>query len=104
MNSFNHYAYGDVGSWMYEVMAGIKIDESKPAFKNIIFQPITDKRIQNVKSSVETKNGLVFSQWKCEGGRITIVFHVPEKSTATIILDGQVHSVAEGVHKFTIQE
>src|SRR5205814_1769616 len=30
MNSFNHYAYGAVGDWMYRVMAGIEIDESAP--------------------------------------------------------------------------
>lgn len=104
MNSFNHYAYGDVGSWMYEVMAGIKIDENKPAFENIIFQPITDKRIQHVEASVETKLGLVSSQWKREGGTVTFVFQVPEKSTATIILADEVHQVGAGVHTFTLRE
>ena len=28
MNSFNHYAYGAIGEWMYRVMAGIEIDEA----------------------------------------------------------------------------
>jgi len=104
MNSFNHYAYGAVGGWMYEVMAGIKIDENKPAFENIIFQPITDKRIQHVEASVETKLGLVSSQWKREGGTVTFVFQVPEKSTATIILADEVHQVGAGVHTFTLRE
>jgi Bacterial alpha-L-rhamnosidase 6 hairpin glycosidase domain len=27
MNSFNHYAYGAVGDWIYRVAAGIEIDE-----------------------------------------------------------------------------
>jgi len=26
MNSFNHYAYGAVGSWMYQTLGGINID------------------------------------------------------------------------------
>ena len=28
MNSFNHYAYGAIGEWMYRVMAGIELDPS----------------------------------------------------------------------------
>ena len=30
MNSFNHYAYGAIGEWLYRVVAGIEIDEEKP--------------------------------------------------------------------------
>ena len=39
MNSFNHYAYGAVGEWMYRVMAGLDIDESMPGYKHIIIAP-----------------------------------------------------------------
>ena len=28
MNSFNHYAYGAIGDWMYRVVAGLDTDES----------------------------------------------------------------------------
>lgn len=104
MNSFNHYAYGAVADWMYEVMAGIKIDESNPAFKNIIFQPITDNRMQYVKSSVETKRGLVSSKWERKDGIITYTFQVPQDCTATIIVGGKTHNAKSGTHNFTIQE
>ena len=33
MNSFNHYAYGAIGEWMYRVMAGIEIDEAAPGLQ-----------------------------------------------------------------------
>ena len=39
MNSFNHYAYGAVGDWMYRVMAGIDIDEAAPGYKHVIIAP-----------------------------------------------------------------
>ena len=42
MNSFNHYAYGAVGDWMYGNMAGINTDENAPGFRHIIFKPETD--------------------------------------------------------------
>ena len=30
MNSFNHYAYGAIGAWMYSVVAGIDLDPAEP--------------------------------------------------------------------------
>ena len=104
MNSYNHYAYGAVVDWMYEVMAGIKIDEDAPAFNNIIFRPVTDKRISYVKASIETKNGAVKSHWRRNGSEVTFSFDVPKNSTATLILDGQTHNIGSGNHIFTLSE
>jgi hypothetical protein len=39
MNSFNHYAYGAIGEWMYRVSAGIDIDPQHPGYKHILIQP-----------------------------------------------------------------
>ena len=39
MNSFNHYAYGSVGAWLYSVVAGIEIDPARPAYKHSILRP-----------------------------------------------------------------
>lgn len=100
MNSFNHYAYGSVADWLYGDAAGIKIDESKPAFEHIIFAPVTDGRLSYVKASIDTRNGLVKSEWKTENGKTEYEFTVPEGTTATVILNGKETEVGEGVHKF----
>ncbi len=39
LNSFNHYAYGSIGSWMYSTIAGIQIDAEQPAYKLQYFAP-----------------------------------------------------------------
>lgn len=39
MNSFNHYAYGAVGAWLYRSVAGIEFDTEHPGFKRIVFRP-----------------------------------------------------------------
>ena len=39
MNSFNHYAYGAIGEWMYRAMAGIEADPEHPGFKHAILYP-----------------------------------------------------------------
>ena len=100
MNSFNHYAYGSVADWLYGDAAGIKIDESKPAFEHIIFAPVTDGRLSYVKASIESRKGTVRSEWKTENGVTAYEFTVPEGATATVILDGKATEVGAGVHKF----
>lgn len=37
MNSFNHYAYGSIGDWLYRAAAGIEIDPNNPGYKHVIF-------------------------------------------------------------------
>ena len=39
MNSFNHYAYGAVGDWLYRVAAGIDTDPDMPGYKHILIRP-----------------------------------------------------------------
>lgn len=100
MNSFNHYAYGSVADWLYGDAAGIRIDESKPAFEHIIFAPLTDGRLTYVKASIESRKGLVKSEWKMENGKTEYEFTVPEGATATVIIDGKSTEIGAGVHKF----
>ena len=42
MNSFNHYSFGAIGSWMLNHSAGIERDENEPGFKHFILQPEPD--------------------------------------------------------------
>ncbi len=97
MNSFNHYAYGSVADWLYGDAAGIKIDESKPAFEHIVFAPITDSRLTYVKASIESRRGPVKSEWKTENGKTTYIFTVPEGATATVVLGGEKTEIGAGV-------
>ena len=86
MNSFNHYAYGSIGSWLYQVVAGIEIDETQPAYKHIIFRPTPFQTFQWVKATYDSLYGRVSLQWKITNGKLEIVTEVPHNTTATIIL------------------
>ncbi len=44
MNSFNHYAYGAIGDWMYRVMVGIDTEEDRPGYKRSPSGPISGRR------------------------------------------------------------
>ena len=44
MNSFNHYAYGAIGEWMYRVVAGLELDPREPGYKHVLAQPQPGRR------------------------------------------------------------
>lgn len=101
MNSFNHYAYGAVGDWMYENMAGIRQKEGSCAFSDIEFRPETDERLTMVSASIETVRGTAASQWKKTENGIEYEFTVPEGSRATAVINGTTYALHIGINKIT---
>jgi alpha-L-rhamnosidase len=94
MNSFNHYAYGAIGDWMYRVVAGIEI--GKPGYKQIIIQPHPDKRLSFAKAEYESAYGKIMSAWTMKEGNRTVDVVIPANTTATIILpDARAEEVTE---------
>ena len=86
MNSFNHYAYGAIGEWMYRVMAGIEIDEAVPGYKHIRVQPRPGGGFTSVKASHETPHGKAGSAWSLADGRFELLVEVPPNTRATVRL------------------
>ena len=67
MNSFNHYAYGCVCQWLWETVAGISADISKPGFKHIIMKPLPDRRLGFIQAEYPSAAGTIKSCWKYQG-------------------------------------
>jgi alpha-L-rhamnosidase len=84
MNSFNHYAYGAIGDWMYRVVAGIEI--GTPGYKHILIQPQPDKRLSFAKAVFESSYGKIVSSWKIADGKMIVQVIIPANTTATIKL------------------
>lgn len=88
MNSFNHYAYGAIGKWMYQVVAGIGIDEQNPAYKHIIIQPRPGGGLTSAKATHQSMYGEIVSGWMLEGDKLTMEVVVPANTSATIHIPG----------------
>ena len=84
MNSFNHYAYGAIGDWMYRVSAGI--ETMGPGYKHILIQPHPSKKLSYSRASFESSYGTINSGWERKDGKIIIKVRIPANTTATIIL------------------
>jgi alpha-L-rhamnosidase len=86
MNSFNHYAYGAIGDWMYRVVAGINTEPDGPGYKKIRIQPYTDKELNNVTASLLTNYGTVSSSWAYGDDKLHFTVEIPSNTTASIFI------------------
>ena len=97
MNSFNHYAYGAVGDWMYRVVAGLSDDPSQPGYKHIVVRPQPGGGFTYAKATLVTPYGEAASGWKLDGDRFVVTAVVPPNTRATVHLPGaNLQQVREG--------
>lgn len=88
MNSFNHYAYGAIGEWLYRVVAGIECDEAHPGYKHSIIAPHYGGGLSYIKSSYQSVYGKICSNWGLEGDIMTLEVEIPCNTTASICAVG----------------
>jgi alpha-L-rhamnosidase len=86
MNSFNHYAYGSIGAWMYNTVAGIEADPLKPGYKHSIVQPQPGGGLTHASGKLKTQYGLLESSWTLKKGKFALTVVVPPNTTATVHL------------------
>ncbi|MFA7368591.1 MAG: glycoside hydrolase family 78 protein [Kiritimatiellales bacterium] len=104
MNSFNHYAYGAIGQWMYERIAGLSPDPANPGYRHFFIRPATGGPLSSARAELETSYGKASSSWKKSGGRLVMDVVIPPNTTATIIFpQGKVPEVVQpGTYHFEL--
>lgn len=98
MNSFNHYAYGSVIDWVYEVAAGIR--PLGAGFSQVMIAPRPDRRLGSLDVSLEARSGLIRSAWRYEGDEISYEITVPVAAQA--VIGGKRLDLAAGDHSFRL--
>lgn len=86
MNSFNHYAYGAIGDWMYRVMAGLDTREEGPGYRQSVIRPQPGGGLSHVSASLDTYYGKLSSAWTAEGEKFTLEVEIPANTTSTVYI------------------
>ena len=86
MNSFNHYAYGAIGEWLYKHVAGIKVDENNPGYKKFFLAPNPGGGLTNVNATFDSMYGKIVSDWMVSDGQMTYKVEVPANTSAEVVL------------------
>ena len=86
MNSFNHYAYGSVGKWLYEVCAGLSRDEKQPGYKHFYVEPHPGGGIEYAQTTHLCEYGDIIVRWEKREDQILLDVSVPHNTSATLVL------------------
>jgi alpha-L-rhamnosidase len=85
MNSGNHLMLvGDLITWLYENLAGIRPDPAQPAFRHVLMRPTLAGDLTFVKASHQSLYGQIASGWKRDGDRFAWSVTLPVNTTATV--------------------
>ncbi|MFO7169402.1 MAG: glycoside hydrolase family 78 protein [Chloroflexota bacterium] len=97
MNSFNHYAYGAIGDWMYAAIGGIDVDPERPGYKHIVMRPQIGGGLTSATAELRSAHGLIRSAWKLENGVFEWQITIPANTSATVYVPaGEGAEVREG--------
>jgi alpha-L-rhamnosidase len=115
MNSFNHYAYGAVGEWLYGTVAGLELDPDPSPERNAYRHALVHPRppigegfeapalLTHAAARLDTIHGRYESRWRIEQGSFTLDLQVPANCSATVQLpDGRSEEVTAGAHRYTV--
>ncbi|WP_322151273.1 family 78 glycoside hydrolase catalytic domain [Paratractidigestivibacter sp.] len=97
MISYNHYASGAIGDFLYKRVAGIEAAE--PGYRRVRVAPLVGGGLTWASGSVETVLGRVSSSWKLADGTFEIDVEVPVGATCELLLpDGTMQELGSGSH------
>ena len=83
-DSFNHYSYGSISSWLIDRAAGIRVENGQ-----ILIRPYPDPRLGSMDCSCLSPFGRIRSAWRYEGDQIRYRIELPCSATARVCLPGR---------------
>jgi alpha-L-rhamnosidase len=96
MNSFNHYAFGAVGDWMYRYLAGLNPVE--PGYRRTELRPRPGGEFTAARATHESLYGTHTCGWRMADGTLHVEVEVPPNTSATLVLPGEATDERIEVH------
>lgn len=97
--SYNHYAFGSVGAWMYANIGGLM--ETSPGYKTFQVAPKMDARVSSAHTRYESVYGVIEIDWKREAKKFTLDVTVPVNTSCQVLLpDGSKKECGSGTYSF----
>ena len=97
MISYNHYASGAVGAFLYRRVLGVEPTEA--GYRSFRFAPLVGGELTHAEGQLECPYGTIQAGWKIEDGKLIATIAVPVGTRCTVELPGADPAVLEsGVH------
>lgn len=86
MNSFNHFAFGSVGEWVWRTVVGLEPDEERPGYEHFFVRPRPGGDIRWARATHDSIRGRIAVSWTSEPEEFSLALEVPANAAATVTL------------------
>ena len=98
MVSFNHYAFGSVGEFLYGYVLGIRPLEN--GFNKVLISPLPDKRMGSVEGEYDSVHGKILVSWEWTDD--VFLLRVENEMPGLVVMpDGSEYEIERGKSEFS---
>jgi hypothetical protein len=87
--SQDHFMLGQINEWFFHDLAGIASDAASAGFKRIVIKPAIVGDLAWVKGRYDSVRGPIATEWKLNGGTLTLGLAIPPNTMATVFVPAQ---------------
>lgn len=99
--SYNHYAFGCVGEWLYKTIGGLKCDS--PGYKHFTVDPDYSFNLDFAETEHNTPYGKIAVSWELKDTHALLHVEIPVNTKASINLKSDEYKeVGSGVYDFEV--
>lgn len=79
-----HNCYNGIGSWFYQAVGGLRLDEAAPGYRHVFIDPQIPTGVTWAKITKESPYGEIAVRWELKENRLHLQVSVPAGVTATV--------------------
>lgn len=102
MNSFNHYAYGAIGEWMYKTLGGIDLSPGRQSEVPYRIAPRPGGGIEWCRTTYRAPEGDLSLYWELTDGELRLEIRVPANASAELLVGSTSEVLTAGEHSLAV--
>ena len=99
-----HNCYNGIGTWFYQAVGGIRLDEANPGYRHFYVDPQTPNGVTWAKVTKESPYGTIAVNWELQGKQLNLQLTVPAGTTATVCIPNNAVSCKKNKKKVSVKE
>ena len=100
-----HNCYNGIGTWFYQAVGGIRLDEAKPGYRHFYVDPQIPNGVTWAKVTKESPYGTIVVNWKLkDDNQLNLQLTVPAGTMATVCIPNNAVSCKKNKKKVSVKE
>ena len=99
-----HNCYNGIGTWFYQAVGGIRLDEANPGYRHFYVDPQIPNGVTWAKVTKESPYGTIAVNWELQGNQLNLQLTVPAGTTATVCIPNNAVSCKKNKKKVSVKE